>query len=697
MTLHSPLSLLAALGALSLSLPGAAFAAPDTSEWVCESCPFPKGASGSVDAGLGSVSDASKRFGDLTGLQRSGAHLVLGGSLLVRGEGGWFADLRASDLGLDTRELSAQAGREGLFTLRLGYAELPRYFAEGAVTPFLGSGGSVLTLPAGFAADTSATMPLAATLRPVELGYKWQRLDLAGDLVAGSRWTVRVGLRRDMRDGTRPLSAAFFSTAAQMAAPVDHVTDQFELTAAYQTQRLQASLAYQISQFSNGTDALTFANPFTTVVPGSTRGQLALPPDNQFHQLVGSAGYTISPILRASADVAFGRMTQNASYLASTLTPGVAARVPALPDSSLDGRVDTFNGSVKLSATPRPDLRLNALLARDIRSNDTGIRAYPQVATDMFYRGATRSNTPFSLTQDRLKISADWRGPGSLRLAGGADQDNRQRSYHEVVDTRETTVWARLGVQAMDELALAFKLAHGERSHSTYGVAYWFGAPENPLLRKYNLAERRRDLASARADLTLSETLSLGLSVEYANDDYRGSVVGLTLGRSVNIAADLAYAISEHTRVSVFAQGERIRSRQAGSQIGSSPDWQAQSKDRFEVLGIGLRHAAIPDKLDIGVDLGTSRSRSDIAVETGIGDAPFPTDKTTLDSLKIFASYKLSDKLTLSGSLRHEEYQSRDWRLDGVLPATVSNLLLFGNQPPAYRVTLVQVAVRYRF
>ena len=61
-------------------------------------------------------------------------------------------------------------------------------------------------------------------------------------------FTYRVSLRRDVRDGTTT-AGSFFSTASQLAAPVDQMTDQLEAAASYATASLQATLAYQCSQF----------------------------------------------------------------------------------------------------------------------------------------------------------------------------------------------------------------------------------------------------------------------------------------------------------------------------------------------------------------------------------------------------------------------------------------------------------------
>ena len=115
MRIFSSLHLLAALGALGAA--AAASAQVDTSQWKCTSCPYPKGTTGSVDAGVGHVSDSSQKFGDYTGLDEKGAFLVLGGNVSRRGENGYFADLWGADLGLDSRRLYGQAGREGRYSL----------------------------------------------------------------------------------------------------------------------------------------------------------------------------------------------------------------------------------------------------------------------------------------------------------------------------------------------------------------------------------------------------------------------------------------------------------------------------------------------------------------------------------------------------------------------------------------------------
>ncbi|MBL8343398.1 MAG: MtrB/PioB family decaheme-associated outer membrane protein [Rubrivivax sp.] len=699
---HSSFVMLLALGVLSLAGAPPAAAQVDTSQWKCERCPYPKAGAaqlqGAADGGLILVKGRTRSLGDWTGLDGEKAYALLGGELSYRGAGGYFADATAAELGTDARSLEASSGRAGLYALRLGYAEIPRRHAEGALTPFLGSGGNVLTLPAGYPAATTASMPLGASLRPAAMDLEHSRLDLGAAFTGQARWTYRVDVRRDTREGTRPTSGSFFSTAAQLPAPVDEVTDQLQASATYVAPAWHFAVGYLLSRFDNGNDSLTWSNPFNPVAGGTT-GRLSLAPDNRFQQVSASGGWQVLPVLRASAELALGQGTQNMALLPATLNTSLAG-VAALPAASLDGQVDTFNASVKLTATPLPDLRLTGSWARDVRDNQTPVRAWQQVSTDMFV-GAARSNTPFDITQDRFKFAADYRAPSSLpghwRFAGGLDWDQKERSFQEVVTTRETTVWGRAGAQPLEGLSVGINAAWARRDASTYGVAFWFPTVNNPAMRKLNLAERERMKFGAQVEWAASDKLTVSLGGEFADDDYPDTTLGLKDARTEALNLALAFNVSEDTQIQAYAAGERVRSRQAGSQVFAAPDWSGTVKDRFELAGLSIRHAAIPDKLELGGELSTSRAKGDVAVQTGLLEPDYPSVTTHRDTARLWASFKLADNLWLNGSWSYESVSTSNWALDGVAAGTVFNLLAFGNLPPRYHVNMVRASVRYRF
>lgn len=667
-------------------------AAPDTSRWKCESCPAQQGVSGAMDVGAGYVSKGSGKFGEYNGLDQQGGVLIADGEGHVRGADGAYWDVNASNLGLRTRSIGVEGGRQGRYKLNLNYDEIPHVITDTAQSPYLGAGGSSLTLPAGFAAANTTLMPLGATLHPVDLETQRKRFGLGGSWLASPDWQYSVAVRRELKDGTQRTAGAFFVNAAQLVEPVDYVTDQIDASASYTGARLQAKFSYYGSLFRNGNNALTFQNPYSALPGAPTAGQLALAPDNQFHQLSASAGYQLTDRTRATADVALGRMTQNQAFLAPTVNGALAS--PALPRSSLDGEASTLNANLRLNSAVTDRLRLNAAYGHNERDNRTPQSAYSWVSTDMFL-SAARTNLPYSFRQDKVNLSADYRLLSTVRTAVGYDYDQHRRTFQEAETTRENTVWGKVAARALENIELSLKLAHGERRNSGYNTNV---VPlENPLMRKFYMANRTRDSLALRADIAAADNVNIGLGVTNSKDVYSDSPIGLQKGTDFGLHGDISVAMTEDTSVHFFATREQIRSRQAGSQTFAAADWIGENKDTVDFYGIGIKHAAIKNKLDLGADLGQMRTRSEVSVNTGAGDPTFPNMSSTLETLKVYARYKLKDDVSLNATFWHDRFSSRNWMLDDVRPATIPNVLSFGELPPRYTLNFFRVSIRYKF
>jgi predicted porin len=115
------------------------------------------------------------------------------------------------------------------------------------------------------------------------------------------------------------------------------------------------------------------------------------------------------------------------------------------------------------------------------------------------------------------------------------------------------------------------------------------------------------------------------------------------------------------------------------------------------MVGLGVTHSAMKGKLQLGGDVTMSRSRSNVDVFTGATAPAFPTAKTSVDTFKLFATYRLRENTSIVASYWYENMNSRDWHLDGLLPDTVPNLLAFGELAPRYHVNVFRVALRHRF
>ena len=666
-------------------------APPDLSAWKCKFCEFEEGWSGELNLGMGYVSDDSFKFGEYTGLNEKGPYAIVDARLNYRNEDARYLDLWVDDLGLDSRSLLIEGGRQGSFDLFLSYDEIPQYTSDSASTPYRGNDSDTLTLPSNWvrAGSTAGMTELDASLQELDLGTKRKRLGAGIELKTESPWEYSVEVRRDDKQGKKRSGGSFFFNSAQLVEPVDYITDEIDAAVAYTGREWNARFSYYGSVFTNANEGLTWDNAYT----GADQGQLALPPDNEFHQLSLSLAYEISDRHHLSADFAAGRMEQNAAFLDATKNEPLNV---ALPADSADAEVETANARLKLISLATDKLRLTAEYSHDDRDNKTPQREYDWVKTDTA-PAEPRTNQPYDITRDTLSLQADYSYARGIRLGLGFERDDIERTLQEVDKTREDTLSASLRVRNIDNLFVEFKLALSDRDGSEYRQLTSTDAPQNPLLAKYNLADRDRASVGMYANVAPSPYYNIGVSIDASSDSYDKSVLGLTESSSTSVNLDVSTMPWESTTIFVFLGTEVIDSEQAGSSSYADPDWFANNSDRFDTLGFGVTHVLIEDKLNIGADYTYASSTGKIAVDNGAAADPFPDLRTRLNSIRLYADYRLDENLSLRMAYWHESYDVSDWAIDGVDVDTVARLLAFGEDNGSYDIDVVKLSLAYTF
>ncbi|UCH53078.1 MAG: MtrB/PioB family decaheme-associated outer membrane protein [Pseudomonadota bacterium] len=688
---------LAAPAAVASAQEQAAPAAPpavDTSEWVCKFCAFPKGWSGEFELGAAYVSDDSYKFSEYTGLEKGGYAVGNATARYNDAEKATYWDLYATDLGFPYRAIEVEGGKQGTYKLFLKYSELPHNISDSARTPFGGTGGDSLVLPPGWvrAGSTGGMTALSSSLQDVNIDSTRKRVGLGLTLPVRD-WEYGLNAKHETREGTKRMAGAFLFSGAQFVAPVDYTTDDLEAAASYAGRKTQVKFAYQYSAFRNSNDALTWQNPFTALFTGADAGQLALPPDNQFHQLLASAGYQFTDATRGTATLAVGRAEQDESFVAPSVNPNFAAVSP--PRNSLQGRVDTVNADLKLVSSVTDKLRLDAAYTYNDRKNKTPQDTFNWVSTDSVL-ATPRVNLPYSFTRNLVKLAADYRLAAREKVAAGVDYDMYERTYQEVDKTTEGTLWAKYTIRAADSSDLSFKVAHAKRDGDNYEPVAEISPPENPLMRKYNMADRTRDTIGLRTTGVVGERMTLGFGIDYAADDYSSSSVGLLNSEDWNFSGDLSVLLTKNTTFHAFANYQTIHSQQAGaSSFVNPPDWYASNDDVIGTVGVGVKRKTLGGKLDLGADYAASRSRGKTTI-TG-GGAGFPDITAQLNSLKLSGTYRFSNTLSLAAAYWYESYRSQDWQLDGVNPSTIPNVLSLGESSPHYNVNFISLSLRYKF
>ncbi|WP_420474547.1 MtrB/PioB family decaheme-associated outer membrane protein [Noviherbaspirillum sp. ST9] len=701
-----------------------------------------------VEIGVGYVSDSSRKFGDYTGLHRQGLHIIGNIDLVRRDkETGQFVELSGSNLGLKSRNLRVEGGVQGNYGLRLEYDEIPHFWSEHYETPFANPGSTDLVLPPGWVRGaTTAAMPaLITSMRPFELESRRKSLTVGASKVLPAGWDVDVRVKREKRDGNRLIGAVIGNSggnprAAIVPEPIDYTTDELEATARYATKRMQLQFGYYGSFFSNQNLGLAWQNPFASTVwtgttPGVTtfnQGQLALPPDNQAHQISASAGFNFTPQTRLSGSLSFGRMRQDDTFLPYTINPALAATVTTpLPRTSLDGRVNTVHADLKLTTKLMPKLNLMTMYRYDERDNKTPQSQYWYIGGDSLGQAAgglsrIRTNLPVSSKKQQIEAELDYHWTPDTKLKLGYDYEWAKMSLEAIQEEKEHTVKAEAHHHFNEMVSGGVGYSFSDRRTDNYNMSrpflnsftpayvstlapqFWWD--NVPTQIRFFQAPRKRDKIRAFANVTPHERVDLQFGVDFHYDDYHKSLYGLQDAKGWQANFDASVRPTDAVTAHVFTSYETYGTNQRSIALGASQanvtnralEWGATIEDRTVTFGTGVRYKPRRN-YEVGADLthARSRGRTGVVTEPGIAAAqqalPLPELTTKLGRLDLFGKYQLRPDMAIKFSYIYERYRANDWQFEQVLPNTLANVIGTNQVVPRYNVHFLGVSMAYQF
>jgi MtrB/PioB family decaheme-associated outer membrane protein len=701
-----------------------------------------------VELGLLYNSDEDYYFGDFRGTEDG--HLFLLGNLDLRGRRTFdsgstrYWRLRASNLGIDSRILRFEYGRQGKFNLFLDYDQIPKLQSDTGYKFMGGDGGTGMTLPAGWvAATTPAGMTeLSSSLRDLEVDHERRDLGVGFSFLFNEDWSVSSQFNHETKKGTKTMAGLIAVTggnprAALFPSPINYATNQFDLGFERATEKAQFQINYYNSRFNNRDDSVTWQNPYAS--PGGWDpaaayptgvGQKALPPDNQFHQVSLAAGYDLPARSRVTFNAAFGRMTQDETFLPYTINPALTVTTP-LPRTSLDGEINTTVMDLRLISRPIEDLTLNAHYRYDDRDNESSHDTYIYIPSDATDQGAidesrARINHPVSLTKTEFGLGGRYRIAKATHLSLDYKHERVERTFAEVDNTHENEIRAKLQTRPLRNLTLGLKAGGARRDASSYrhnlpyltghspeyialqsGVGLW---ENHPLLRRFYLWDRDKLDLGAFATWMPMERLSFSLNARNVKEDFDDPVIGLKDRTGTNITLDASFSPMEYLTAHAFYSFDQMKYGQNGwyfqgfakAAQASDPDrrWSTNNKDRTNTLGFGFNWAAIKDKLDVEFDYLYVKSNE--STDTNEGPAlgasvPFPDTVSRLHNLRVGVDYALRENMTFKLGYLFEKFDRSDWAYSGVDPATMSQVISLGETTPDDSNHMLTWSIVYKF
>jgi MtrB/PioB family decaheme-associated outer membrane protein len=710
-------------GAIFVLLAAPAFAADDGKDG--KDPYFRDGLTGdfTIGAGGASADQKSYKFGEYTGISGDDGYFVGGGDLSYN-RGSYFMNLQTEDLGLRNRSVFMETGEYGKFKVFTQFNQLPHLINNLTDSPYQNSGSTSLLLNSGFGRGAT-TSALNAVNRQVNIETDRQtgRYGFSGTYEG---FDFGVAYRRDEKDGTLSTGAAFGSSPSPTVVrsvilpdPVSQVANEMNAVFARNGEKGQIQLNFDLSLFDNRNNSLSFQNPFSGIAGQPAVGQMSRDPDNSYYRVGLTGGYNLPYATRISGVAEYGSMRQD-----DTLLPyGVGSNTALLPRASAQAEINTVHGMLNLTSRPWDKLALQAKYRHYQTYNETPQQTFRYIVNDGASQVATTAalNTlPFDYNQNQADLNGTYMAFAGTTVKLGYRFDSMERSFREVRETREHMFKAGLNSNYFSFMSAGYNVSLSERSQNdSYDQGRVFNPrfasttatfDNHPNLRRYDVADKQTVRHTANVNFFPTEKVDLGVYLNYLDDNYNRSEMGLTFSRRYDVTVDLTYSPMQNTSLYTYYTFENIESEQNSRTFAAATandltrNWLANHDNDTHTVGAGANVRLLGNKLTLMTDYSLSDSRENITFRTG-GNSTFgnpqdlPQLKTLWHNVSATGKYRLADSMDVGLRYVFQAFQTADFATDFFNPGSqaIREVLTLAGTVPNYNAHLAMMFLTYRF
>lgn len=641
----------------------------------------------------------------------------------------YYIQFRGHDFIEEDQNYQARAGRYGKYYFEFEWDQIPHVFSNTGqlLHNRAGKGTFVLAdiIQSTIQGGGATVEDFASQVHPIDLELRRDKAKFEAKYTPIPEWDFRFGYSNERMEGTRPFATTFgFTNIVELPEPIEYRTHTITASAEYARKDWLLKFAYLGSLFDNETTTLVWDNPLRIddAVGASSRGRLALYPDNQAHNLELSGAVNLAGNTRLTGTVARGWRFQDEDFLPFTINSALAPfdSLASLPTDSLDGEVKTWLLNLVVTNRFFKDWTFTGRYRLYDFDNDTPSIIFDQyIRTDQSVRQARR-NLPYEYTKQNAGVDVAWHISRALNLKLGWAWEGWDRKFRETDNTDEHTVGTKLGYNAAQGLFLRALYQHSWRTYDDYdSVANAPSFPEddppapNLELRKFTQSTRERNRAELLVQLVPIDPLTLAFTYSLLDDAYRKSeLFGLTKVRTHSYSFDVTYQLGKRVSLFVDFTREDINTK-VKSWIRPFVDpadiWASRTRDLVHTFGAGVDVVLIPDKLNMNTFFSQSYEKGRERLEGNPGGNPlgniadYPDITHRLTQIGLNLNYHIRKNITAKLKYLYERYSETDFLIDVMKPwmgdvdsSTASSLFL-GARVPNYEAHIVGFLLNYKF
>ncbi|HEY2150504.1 MAG TPA: MtrB/PioB family outer membrane beta-barrel protein [Vicinamibacterales bacterium] len=629
-------------------------------------------------------------------------------------DGNWLYRLTADNVGYRDQKYTGSYERTGRFVISGLWDQIPQFYSIDTKTPYSRSGSPLLlpdatqSLIQSGGATLSAYLPIAPQFDLME-----QRHIGSFNVVATPTpdLDVKAAFTTTRHSGELPYGGTFgFSNDVEVALPYDSRTNDLTVGTEWTKGRSMLRVAYDGSWFNNLDPTLVWDNPLrltdSTSAPGQGRTQLW--PTNSA-QTISAAGYKkFDRHTQLTGFVSYGFWNNNQPLLPFTINSALP-QIP-LPRATAEAEAHVFTTNLNLVSHPITDWQFTARFRDYNYDNQTPVTAIPQyVAYDTSVSTSPR-NGPLLFAHSRATLDADavWTGFHPVALTVGYTGNHTGYDDRTFASTFENTL--RLAADAVGTQWMTFhaKYEYGSRVGSGLDKNLLIQIGEQPDMRYYDLANRRRNQVTGIVDFVPNDLWTFSVSGGIGDDDYPDSYFGLQHTGFHNVSAAADYQQPNGLRAGANYNFERYsglqRSRSASSDTFNDPtrDWTVDTAETVNYFSIYFTPPRLGPKTEARVSYDFSYAEGSYLYGIVAGGplpppSQLPNVFNKLQQLHLDVRHRLSERLALSLAYLYEPFRVYDFAFD---PSVVNSIiqpssLVLGYVYRPYTTNSGTIALRY--
>ena len=601
----------------------------------------------------------------------------------------WVFAAAIDQAGYRDQRYTARFEQFGRLKAQFEWDQVPLYYGEVA-SPF------VLESPGVFRLDDTIqtavqgrTATLAAFSGEVEPFDARSRRDTARIGFAYSvtpRLDLKAALTSTKRIGDQPWGASFgFSNANEVAATLDHRTNDLTTAAEWSNRRGMVRVAYDGSWFANSVETLTWDNPLRitdqthssaySAGDGSSQGRMTLWPDSSAHTVSASASVALPARSRAFGYVSVGSWLQNERLLPHTINSAIPPIALPRDTADAEARITAMNYRV----TSRPTQAL--WFSGQYRLYDYDNRT-PHFPVDQYVRldgnvstSITGGSEPFAYTRHFVDLDASFTPWRYAAFRAGYGEERDERTFRLFEETTDRTVRASVDSTGLAWGSVRLQYDHAVRTGDGLDEQVLSDIGEQVSLRQFDISDRTRDRVTAIVQLVpasmfgVSASLAAGrenrpeASFGLQDNDLRAFTIGLDVAPGDRVGGSVSYGFES------YATRQRSRQANPGPQFNDpTRDWWTDMDEDVHTLGASLDLSSSDRRSSLAAAYDYVRSRATYIYELAPNSTLATPQQLTpvtnrFHTASVDVRRTLSSRLAVGAGYRFDGYNVEDFAL----------------------------------